>query len=46
MQAAEQASLTTEQLAAILERLTVARTVTDVNIAAGMALNELRGTDD
>jgi hypothetical protein len=40
------APIRTEQLAAILERLTVAQTVTDVNIAAGIALNELRGIDD
>jgi hypothetical protein len=40
------APITTEQLAAILERLTVAQTVTDVNIAAGIALNELCGIDD
>jgi hypothetical protein len=35
-----------EQLATILERLAAAQTVTDVNIAAGIALNELRGADD
>lgn len=40
------ASVTTEQLAAILERLASAQTVTDVNIAAGIALNELRGVND
>jgi hypothetical protein len=40
------APVTTVQLAAILERLTVPQTVTDVNIAAGIALNELRGADD
>jgi hypothetical protein len=40
------ASVTTEQLAAILERLTVTQTVTDVNIAAGIALNELNDVDD
>jgi hypothetical protein len=40
------ARVTTVQLAAILERLTVAQTVTDLNIAAGIALNELRGVDD
>jgi hypothetical protein len=39
------APLTTEQLAAILERLVFAQTVTEVNIAAGIALNELRGVD-
>jgi hypothetical protein len=42
----DNAPITTEQLAAILERLTVAQTVTDVSIAAGIALNELRGVDD
>ncbi len=42
----EAASVTTEQLAAILERFVSAQTVTDVNIAAGIALNELRGVDD
>jgi hypothetical protein len=40
------ALLTTERLATILERLAAAQTVTDVNIAAGIALNELRGADD
>jgi len=38
--------MTAEQLDALLERLTVAQTVIDVNIAAGIALNELRGVDD
>jgi hypothetical protein len=40
------APLTAEQLAEILERLATAETVTDVNIAAGIALTELRGIDD
>jgi hypothetical protein len=38
--------LTTEQLDALLERLTAAQTVADINITAGIALNELRGIDD
>jgi hypothetical protein len=38
--------LTTEQLDALLERVAAAQTVTDVNVAAGIALNELRGADD
>jgi hypothetical protein len=48
MQAAEYtaAPITAEQLATILERLAVAQTVTDVNIAPGIALNELRGLGD
>ena len=40
------ALVTTEQLATLLERLAAAQTVTDVNIAARVALNELRGADD
>jgi hypothetical protein len=40
------APLTTEKLAAILERFAAAQTVVDMNIAAGIALNELRGVDD
>ena len=39
------APLTAEQLAAILERFASAQTVTDVNIAAGIARNELLGVD-
>jgi hypothetical protein len=48
MQAAEHeaAPLTAEQLDALLERLASAQTVTDMNIAAGIALNQLRGADD
>ena len=33
--------MTPEQIKELLERLTVAQTVTDANIAAGIALNEL-----
>jgi hypothetical protein len=40
------APLTTEKLAAILERFAAAQTVVDFGIAAGIALNELRGVDD
>ena len=40
------APITTEQLVTMLERLAAAQTVTDVNIAAGIALNELRVVDD
>jgi len=40
------APLTTEKFAAILERFAAAQTVVDLNIAAGIALNELRDVDD
>jgi hypothetical protein len=43
----EAAPVTTEQVAAILERFALARLAdVNVNIAAGIALNELRGFDD
>jgi hypothetical protein len=35
-----------QQLIELLERLAEARSVDDVNIAAGIALNVLRGKDD
>jgi hypothetical protein len=38
--------LTAQQLVALLEQFASAQTITDVNIAAGIALNELRGADD
>jgi hypothetical protein len=38
--------LTTKRLAELLERLATAQTITDVNIAAGIALNEVLGIDD
>ena len=36
--------ITTQELVAVLERLSSAENITDVNIAAGIALNELRST--
>jgi hypothetical protein len=38
--------LTAQQLVALLEQFASAQTITDVNVAAGIALNELRGVDD
>jgi hypothetical protein len=38
--------MTPEQITALLESLASAQTIEDVNIAAGIALNELRGIDD
>jgi hypothetical protein len=38
--------LTAQQLVALLEQFASAQTVTDVNVAAGIALNELTGVDD
>jgi hypothetical protein len=38
--------LTIQKFATLLERFASAQTVTDVNIAAGIALNELLGIDD
>jgi hypothetical protein len=38
--------MTPEQIKELLERFASAQTVTDVNIAAGIALNELLDADD
>jgi hypothetical protein len=48
MQAAkhEAAPLTAEQLDALLERLASAKSIADVNIAAGIALNEILDLDE
>ncbi len=40
------APLTALELTDLLQRFASAQTVTDVNIAAGIALNELLGIDD
>jgi hypothetical protein len=37
--------LTAHQLVALLEQFASAQTITDVDVAAGIALNELRGAD-
>jgi hypothetical protein len=42
----EPAPFTTEQLASPLDQFATAQTVTDVNIAAGIALNKVLGIDD
>lgn len=41
----ESAPLAEQELADLLEKLANARTVTDVNIAAGIALNALHSID-
>jgi hypothetical protein len=42
----EPAPFTKQQLADLLEQFATAQTVTDVNIAAGIVLNRLRGLDE
>ena len=38
--------ITAQELVALLERLASAESITDVNIAAGIALNEVLGVDE
>jgi hypothetical protein len=44
--ASECSPLTVQEFAHLLERFASAQSVTDVNIAAGVALNDLVGVDD